>query len=481
MFAIRSGPFPVSIPPGAMKQGEEHLSKIRKMLERSDYTAAQKYLKKHSDKLVPQDVAALEKHLAEKIRTRNIFIQRLNRWLASEQGQSHLNTPAGAKWHAKNKAPWWKKWPLWKGDEVDVERMVKNGYELPEEFLEPGRGKKIDVSSFDYDSLQVMNILSISPEAAQARDVQRIGAAYKAEVGFLDAGELTPELAKLVDEGMLTPEEYIKLRKGAPMVMGGKVEDDAKRALFEKWKREQLTKLFEDSSYVLGEKIDINKNPQFEALTTKIIQNLKPTHSTDVESAATIMRSGRLLSTKKQGITIKSLEERGLENKVFFSMGGPYEKYAGPDAIVFVAKKERIYSRADMGATPVDSFIYEDAAEVSGNTITDPLLLEAYYSVYLRNQGKLVPTRKFPQKVFSNYPEITVDEKIDLEDIEAILVSSDDYLRFTSDPLIPEIIKNKLVNVKERFGIDQPVKAYYPYVQLEDLVGVPFDELMGTP
>lgn len=91
--------------------------------------------------------------------------------------------------------------------------------------------KYFSQESFDYDSLQVMNILKISPETAQARDVRRIGAAYKAEVGLLDAGEHTPLLSKLVEEGVLTEQEYIQLRKGAPMVMGGEVEEDLRKAV----------------------------------------------------------------------------------------------------------------------------------------------------------------------------------------------------------------------------------------------------------
>ncbi len=85
--------------------------------------------------------------------------------------------------------------------------------------------------SFDYDSLQVMNILGISPEAAKARDVRRIGAAYREEVGFLDAGQPTPQLSKLVEEGVLTPDELEKLRKGAPMVMGGMTEEDLRKVV----------------------------------------------------------------------------------------------------------------------------------------------------------------------------------------------------------------------------------------------------------
>lgn len=110
-------------------------------------------------------------------------------------------------------------------------RMVMDELGLPkleirsaEEFIET----LDDLPAIDYNILQTMQVLGLDSEKAAARfdDLERIAAVYKAEVGFLDAGEYTPQLSKLVEEGVLTEQEYIKLRKGAPMVMGGMTEED---------------------------------------------------------------------------------------------------------------------------------------------------------------------------------------------------------------------------------------------------------------
>ena len=75
-----------------------------------------------------------------------------------------------------------------------------------------------NIPAIDYNLLQTMYVLGLNPEQAAARfdDLKRIAAVYVDEVGLLDSSQYTSKLSKLVEEGVLTEQEYIRLRKGAP-------------------------------------------------------------------------------------------------------------------------------------------------------------------------------------------------------------------------------------------------------------------------
>ncbi len=237
-------------------------------------------------------------------------------------------------------------------------------------------------------------------------------------------------------------------------------------------RKHAFDEILERASLVFGTRLDPTKNEHLRSKAVETVKKLKPSHMRSSETTGTILRDGKILSSKRQGRTNRYYAEKGLENKVFFSLGGPFEAI-GKDGPVFVARKDVLKAR-DFEANPFDSIVYDDVVEVKSNTITDEALLRSYYTTFVQNEGKIIPVKKIGGRRASAIPEIRFESEIDLNEIEAILVSPEDYKVFTTDPLIPAQTKAKLVNIND-LGVGSTTEGYYNYVGLENAIDIPLD------
>jgi len=221
-----------------------------------------------------------------------------------------------------------------------------------------------------------------------------------------------------------------------------------------------------------GKPLDINKNPQYSATAQEIVNKFLPNHGTDLQSAMEILKQGEILSSQAQGKEVAGYVQRGMNDKVFMSLGGPYQKFLNSDDVVFVMSKSILYE-PDFKATPFDTYSYDSAASVEGNSLSVGQI-ESYFEINLRNKGILERLSRYGGKEYSDFPEGTVDTKIPLNLVQAILVDSAQYRQIQSNPEIPDNYKQLLVNVGDKLPID----AYYDYVGLNDLLGKNFEQLI---
>lgn len=284
---------------------------------------------------------------------------------------------------------------------------------------------------------------------------QRVGEKHIAELDtIISEGRFDDALAYLEQYGdEILPEDYASMER----YIGSK--------------QQGLEEILEKASFQVRTTLDPKKNAHLKTTTREIVRQLRPSHVTDSDSARQILENGRILSLKRQNIPNRYYEERGLEDKVFFNFGGSNEKL-GRKGPVFVAHGD-ILDYADFEATPLDSFLYGDFVEIQASTITDPVLLKEYYRVYLQNEGRIVPTKTFVKRS-STFPEVRFESEVNLEDIEVILVSPEDFEEFMANPLISESVKRKLINV-ETLGASDPIEGYYYYVGLKGRVNVPLE------
>ena len=229
-------------------------------------------------------------------------------------------------------------------------------------------------------------------------------------------------------------------------------------------KQKALDDILERASRDLNIELTTEKNSALKESATAVVKRLKPTHITNTQSAQKILQRGRILSSKRLGLSNKYYAERGLENGVFFGYGAPFEhfKTGGP---IFVARKDMLRAH-DFSATPFDSVVYHDMAEIAGNSFTDTSLLDGYLHVLVQNEGTIPSLRTVRGKKITPFPEIRFESEIALDEMEVIIVSPEDYKLFIADPAIPEKTKTRLMSSKW-FDTDDPTEAYYKYTALD--------------
>lgn len=240
--------------------------------------------------------------------------------------------------------------------------------------------------------------------------------------------------------------------------------------------------------------IEPGKNPQFAALAEKINEEFLPNHGSSLENTIEILKSGKITSPEYRGLpTEQAHAQRGLTDKIFLSLGGPFELFfqsvefkdvPREDVIFFVFDRSLRY-RADLEARPFDTMYYDYAPTIRANTLTNEQI-EDYYKQNLQNREILKKVWTYQGKDYTDYPEATVDSMIDLQGdkygegkVKAILVNSEQYKELMSDPEIRERYGSMLIDVNAKYGVEAPADGYYYYTGLINFVDRPFEELIS--
>jgi GGDEF domain-containing protein len=243
-----------------------------------------------------------------------------------------------------------------------------------------------------------------------------------------------------------------------------------------------------------GYTIEPGKNPQFAALAEKINEEFLPNHGSSLENTIEILKSGKITSPEYRGLpTEQAHAQRGLTDKIFLSLGGPFELFfqsvefkdvPREDVIFFVFDRSLRY-RADLEARPFDTMYYDYAPTIRANTLTNEQI-EDYYKQNLQNREILKKVWTYQGKDYTDYPEATVDSMIDLQGdkygegkVKAILVNSEQYKELMSDPEIRERYGSMLIDVNAKYGVEAPADGYYYYTGLINFVDRPFEELIS--
>ncbi|MFH1440070.1 MAG: hypothetical protein ABIG89_05870, partial [Candidatus Woesearchaeota archaeon] len=215
-----------------------------------------------------------------------------------------------------------------------------------------------------------------------------------------------------------------------------------------------------------------------------IISRLRPTHFVESLSVLEqIIKSDALMSRKRTGKKISTDEmERGEEDQIFLSAGLPYlhlpsARISTSDSPLIIFNNNVYYEdgilRDDFRFTPRDSGGYKDKEDIDRHTFDDTKSLRNYLDVLISNQG----IRKIEPNTILNaqksipitfFPEITLTDKIDLDKIEAILISRRDADELERKGIYQQL-RNKVNIIVVPDGIDI-ANYYYIYTGLNQFL-----------